>query len=156
MWLSLPRPSINTFGRLGRGVFELPVKAEGLNDLQRRNADATPIRNSEAPWLYASCARGEIKLTMTLGPASDVPRTYRVVLHLAELDDVKPGDRVFDVKLQGKVVATELDVAHEAGGRLTALTKEFHGIRAAGTMTLEVVKRGDLPPILNGLEVLAE
>ena len=42
-----------------------------------------------------------------------------------------------------------------AEGRVTALTKEFRGIRAIDTMTLEVVKRSDLPPILSGLEVLA-
>lgn len=156
LWLSLPRPRINTFGKLARGVLKLPVESEGLRDLQRRNADSTPIRGSDAPWLYASCARGEIKLTMTLGPASDAPRPYRVVLHFAELDDVMPGDRVFDVKLQGKVVAKGLDVLKQSGGRFTALTKEFRGIRAGGTVTLELVKRRDLPPTLSGLEVLAE
>jgi len=157
LWLSLPRPRINVSGKLARKVFPLPVESETLTDLQRCNADATPIRGAKTPWLYNSCARGQITLTMTLGPPADAgERAFRVVLHFAELEDVKPGDRVFDVKLQGKVVAERLDIIKLAGGRFTAVTKELRGIKAGGTMTLELINRGKLPPILNALEVLAE
>ena len=44
------------------------------------------------------------------------PGTWRhtVRLHFAEPDDVKPGERVFDVKLQGNVVLRDFDVVREA------------------------------------------
>ncbi|MCX5661051.1 MAG: PQQ-binding-like beta-propeller repeat protein [Planctomycetota bacterium] len=99
-----------------------------------------------------------------LGVAAAPPsmvRPFTVRLHFAEPDDVKPGQRVFDVKLQDQVVLKDFDVAKEAGGVRTALVKEFKGIRASGTMTLEFVPSGkelkpDNAPILNGIEVYDE
>ncbi len=44
------------------------------------------------------------------------PRKFIVRLHFAELEDVAPGERVFDVLVQGKTVVENLDVVKEAGG----------------------------------------
>jgi len=68
-------------------------------------------------------------------------RRYTVRFHFAEPDDVKPGERVFDVKLQGKVILKDFDVVKEAGGRRRALVKEFKGVEARNTMTLEMAPR---------------
>ena len=89
------------------------------------------------------------------------PRHFRVRLHLAEPDDVPAGQRVFDVKLQGRVVLKDFDVAKEAGGPRRALVKTFEHIEAAGAMTLEFVPKAKAPtastaPILSGWEVVDE
>ena len=83
-------------------------------------------------------------------------RTYRVRLHFAELQDVKPGQRVFDVNIQGKTVIRNLDVVTEAGGPRSALVKEVAGIRVGDTLTLELVARSEQPPILSGFELCEE
>ncbi|NOX53165.1 MAG: hypothetical protein GXP27_01745 [Planctomycetes bacterium] len=38
------------------------------------------------------------------------PRRFTVRLHFAEIEDVVPGQRIFDVAIQGKTVAKQLDV----------------------------------------------
>ena len=88
-------------------------------------------------------------------------KSYTVKLHFAELDDIGPGQRVFDVRLQGHTVFESLDIVEEADGRFTALVKEFTGVEAANTLTVELVPRSQeqtptTTPILSGLEVIAE
>ncbi|MCX5660442.1 MAG: malectin domain-containing carbohydrate-binding protein, partial [Planctomycetota bacterium] len=108
---------------------------------------------------------------MGLGTAPTLPpRSFAVRLHFAELDDVKPGQRVFDVKIQGQTVLRNFDVLKEAGGREKAVVKEFSHIQAGDTMAVEFVPVvtiapvGTMPaeptpmsgPILSGLEVEEE
>ena len=88
-------------------------------------------------------------------------RPHTVRLHFCELDEVKPGERVFDVKLQGKVVEAGLDIASAAGGIRTALIREFRGIQAGKNLSVELVPHARSlternAPILSGIEVVAE
>ena len=66
--------------------------------------------------MAASGAKGLRKVTLTLDPDANQERTYTVRLHSAEPDDVKLGERVFDVAMQGKTVPQRFDVVREAGG----------------------------------------
>ena len=92
--------------------------------------------------------------------AADRPSAeqYTVRLHFAELDEVAPGQRVFDVLLQNEVVLKDFDVMQEAGSRFTALVKTFPGITAERVMNLRLVPKAAAPdahsvPILSGIEV---
>jgi len=83
---------------------------------------------------------------------------YTVRLHFAEPDDVREGQRVFDVALQGKVVARGVDIFKEAGGRNRALVKAFKNISATRELTLELRPRAGkmtaaTVPVLSGIEV---
>ncbi|MBI3986407.1 MAG: PQQ-binding-like beta-propeller repeat protein [Lentisphaerae bacterium] len=95
-------------------------------------------------------------------PKPAAGRAFTVRLHFAEPDaDAKPGQRVFDVKLQGQPVLKGLDIVKEAGAPSTALVKEFKGIKASDTLTLEFVSAAKEPtaanvPILNALEMTEE
>ena len=80
-------------------------------------------------------------------------RFYDVVLHFAELEDVGPGERVFDVALQGEAVLSGVDVVKEAGGRNTALVRTVSGVEARDKLTIELVSRSPEPPIISGLEL---
>jgi len=114
-------------------------------------------------------ARGPLRRPPVLGqgyeraiavPAARVqPRRLTLRLHFAELDDVRRGQRVFDVKVQGKTVLRGLDVVRAAGGRRRALVKEIHGVVATRSVAVEFVPRaGELTestaPILSAIEVL--
>ena len=88
-------------------------------------------------------------------------RVCRDLLSLAEPDDIAAGQRVFDVKLQGRVVLKDFDVAKEAGGPRRALVKTFEHVEAGGAMTLEFVPKANAPtattaPILSGWEVMED
>ncbi len=106
-------------------------------------------------------AKGEYLPPLDLTAPETSVKPYTVRLHFAEPDDVGPGRRVFDVKLQGRTVLEGLDVVKEADGRFRALVKEFKGVLAENALTVELVPRSDdltpaTTPILSGLEVMIE
>jgi len=89
------------------------------------------------------------------------PRKFTVRLHFAELEDVKPGERVFDVKLQDQVVAKGLDVVTAAGGPRKAFVREFPHVIAGETLKVEFTPSAKTitprtAPILSGLEFFEE
>jgi hypothetical protein len=84
---------------------------------------------------------------------------HTVRLHFAELDAAAPGERVFDILLNGKVAATGVDIAREVGPA-KALVKEFRGVVCGGS--LDVQLRGPAAPteknapLLSALEIIRE
>ena len=115
---------------------------------------------SLGPQGRARC-RNFVALGLGVTPAG-VPHSYTVRLHFAELDaGARPGQRVFDVKLQQQTVLKDLDILREAGGPYTAVVKEFQGVAADKALTVEFVSAAQRPtatsaPILSGLEVRDE
>jgi len=86
-------------------------------------------------------------------------RRLGVRLHFAELDDVSAGERVFDVKVQGKTVIRGLDVVEQAGGPRRALVKQIPDVLAKGTLVLEFVPHARkltqrTAPILSAIELI--
>ena len=93
-------------------------------------------------------------------PAPIQERLFTVRLHFAEPDGAKPGQRIFDVKLQGQTVLKDFDVAKEAGVN-TALVKEFQHVRATSDMHIELISPGQTSTkqtatILSAMEVFEE
>ncbi|MFW6169802.1 MAG: malectin domain-containing carbohydrate-binding protein [Planctomycetota bacterium] len=79
----------------------------------------------------------------------------------AELEHESGGKRVFDIAIQGKVVAKDLDIFQEAGGKNQAVVKEFGGIEANETIVIEFIPKIDDPaadqlPVLQGIELERE
>ena len=86
------------------------------------------------------------------------PRAYTVRLHFAEVEERKPGQRLFHVVLQGREVLRNLDVVKEAGGPSRPLVKEFPGITVTEDLKVSLTPASakSLPPILCGIEVQAD
>lgn len=79
---------------------------------------------------------------------------YDLVLHFVEPEVVvRPGERVFDVRLNGKNVLAAVDPVRETGGPNRALVRRIPGVWIRNRMTLDLVPRGKLPPVLCGLEL---
>ena len=97
---------------------------------------------------------GEADLVFTR-PSALPPRSYTVRLHFAELDAVKPGERVFDVTIQGKTLIEGLDVVSQAGGVRRALTRQIKGIRASDTISIGLVRSANskYAAILSAIEL---
>jgi outer membrane protein assembly factor BamB len=109
-------------------------------------------------WVAASGAKGLASLKVKLGASAKHPRTYLVRLYFLEPDDVRPGDRTFNIRLQGKQSLIALDVVKEAGGRNRALVKEFAGVVVGNELVIELTPSSSKSraAILCGVEVQAE
>jgi len=87
-------------------------------------------------WVGASGAKGLTSLTITLDKAAEEDRLYTVALYFIEPDEVKPGERVFDVALQGQQVLKNFDIVREAGRSNQMVVKEFTGVAVRGDLTV--------------------
>jgi outer membrane protein assembly factor BamB len=111
------------------------------------------------PWVAASGVQGVRRVTITLAKTpSPQPRRYTVRLHFAEMDDLKPGQRVFQVRLQGQKALGKLDICQEAGAARTALVKEIRDVEATDRLevALDPVDHASAAPILSGIEIVAQ
>lgn len=110
-------------------------------------------------WVAASGIRGAERLRITLPELLAPAASYTVRLHFAEPDDVEPGERVFDITLEGQPVAGNFDIAAAAGGVRRAIVKEFRDVRVEGDLDLELKPAAEAKlrePILCGVELIAE
>ena len=89
-------------------------------------------------------------------PASPVDRPFTVRLYFAEPDALSAGQRVFTVRLQGQNVLNRFDIAKEAGGPMRGLVREFRNVRVKETLKLEFTPATQLPPLICGVELIAE
>jgi hypothetical protein len=119
-------------------------------------------RTGVGPGTFEYKYRGMLKhkmnagaVALTLEPFEPRPeKRYSLVLHFAELEQVSPDERVFDVLVNARMVIEGLDIAEEAGGAHKALRKEIDNISASEYLDIEFVpQKGSLPPVLSGLEL---
>ena len=87
---------------------------------------------------------------------------FKVKLGFAALPGDRAGSRVFDVRLNGKTVLKDFDMAAEAGGENAPVIKEFTNIEADRAIQIEFVpKDGQVltdanVPVLCGVEVVQQ
>jgi outer membrane protein assembly factor BamB len=136
--------------RSGKGFITVPVKgADGAAGF-RLNSDFTPITGTARPWIYSSGLTGEIKLEI-MGTQQ---KKYRVVLHFMEPEQVRKGQRVFDVLINGKKALTQLDIVGEAGGPNKAIVKEVRSIAPCTTVEISLKRVSGKPPLICGIEII--
>ena len=160
LWLEYPyvggpTPKVEVAVRSEAGGKPLDTKA--LDKLTFRR-HSSRIRGEGLAWVAASGIEAAGQITLKLAGSKDPPRAYTVSLHFAEPGPVTKGERVFQVTLQGKTVLKALDVAAEAGAPLTPLVRTFPhvSVRDELTVTLAPTAATRHPPILCGIEVIAE
>lgn len=117
------------------------------------------ISGTDVPWVYSSAYAHQKPLRFRMLEEGQAPARYTVVLHFAEPQDARPGERVFSVRLQGSDVLLRFDIAAEAGGARRAVVKEFRGIEVRDYLevALSVADGSKLrQPILCGLQAVRE
>lgn len=156
LWLGYPRPS-------SRAGIDLPLNLN--HDLAKggeffaTNEASHKIEGTQVPWIFTSGARGLQHAELPLIGKGEKPETYTVRLYFAAPKGDKPGQRVFDVQLQGKTVLKGLDVAAKAGGAQKAIMEEFVRIPVTDHLRLDLVPsdpkaEASGQPVINGIEVL--
>lgn len=139
----------------------LDVSKLRVNLFSKTDAGAYGIR-SMIPMGEFGLKRCQEFLPLGLGKARPAPqRSFQLRLHFAEPDEVMPGTRVFDVRIQNRNVLSNLDIVKESKGRNAALVKVVSGLTTSGELVIEfVAKSSDLAtaswPVISGLELFDE
>ncbi|MFA7002516.1 MAG: PQQ-binding-like beta-propeller repeat protein, partial [Verrucomicrobiia bacterium] len=86
------------------------------------------------------------------------PARYTVRLYFMEPDDIAPGQRVFDVLLQGQPVLKSFDIVRAAGAVNRGVVKEFKNVQLAPQLEVRLQKSAasTLGPALSGVELVLE
>jgi len=151
LWLAYP--GIDEPGMMPRRSLQEGLKVIGDVDYYYRHS--LRLRGAGLRWVAASGGEGIEKVSLALNPKAPGAQ-YTVRLHFAEPRDLRPGERVFDVKLQGKAVLANLDVVKDAGTPQRALVREFTDVRVGKTLTVELIGKTKVPPILSGVEAVLQ
>ena len=156
LWLGYPRPR-------GSLVLQYQMTASFFPDWSYFKHDPArlEIADTDTPWVYRSGVNGLRLCKIPVAESVDGKARYTVRLAFAELDHNATGKRVFDIKIQDKVVTEKFDIFQQAGGKNRAVVKEFTGIDADTELAVEFVSRIAKPtpdqlPALQGIEIERE
>ena len=127
----------------------------------RANSIGKNIEGTNEPRLFTSGYLGLTSCTIPLVGPKQQPRTYTVRLGFRAPAGDKRDQRIFDVKLQDKVVLKNLDVTQDAGQSDKALVKELSAIQVIGDLKLELIPQNGNPrkqqaPNINSVEIIEE
>jgi len=153
-WTSTVRTDDKQF----TATFTIPWKT--LIDAGLRNDKLIVDLSSRGP-IKSPPRAGKPYEKLVIAPAqADQPKTVALRLHFVELDDVKPGQRIFDVVVQGKVMIKDLDVIAAAGAKNRVIIRNLTDIDATRTLTLELIPKTKIvtpatAPIISAIELIA-
>jgi hypothetical protein len=152
LWLSYPRPkSPKTTGlELNLDLGEsFTTGGRFVSD----DGDSSETGSGPASWVYSSSARGIKRCTLPLRGTGDRPASYSVRLHFSSgsTRQPQPGQRVFDVHLQGQLVQKNVDAAKS--GKDGTVVLEIRSVSVKDQLTIELVPRTGEQPMLSGIEV---
>ena len=165
VWFSYPNPKTSSYThfpnygvKFDLGVRTLPGMGYFCHDFK-----GVEIAGTDKPWLFTSGCRGMLRceVPLTDDTAGGKSAAYTVRLGFNALPEDREGRRVFDVKLQNKIVLENFDILVTAGNANRAVVKEFKGIEAGSAMVLEMLAKSTNPnpdqaPIINFIEVIRE
>ena len=156
LWLGYPRPS-------SRAGIDLPLDLKHAfakdGEFYDFNAESYQTAKTDLGWVHASGARGLVHAELPLISAGQPAASYTVRLYFSALEGDRPGQRVFDVKLQDKTLLKSFDLVAKCGGVKTAHVEEFKNVTVSDRLLIELVPVVDNPsdkqqPVINGIEVL--
>ena len=118
--------------------------------------DTAGVANAAPTAVYQSI-RGGIAGSPTFAytiPNLTAGTTYTVRLHFAELWVVAPGQRTFNVAVNGTSVLPNFDIVAASGARFKAVVRDVLGTADSnGNLTINFTKGNDYP-IVSGIEVI--
>lgn len=153
--LWIPYPGTRDNGIIGAWLPQYRHDKSMFYRLSDQNADSA---NHDVPWLFASGYHAGKPLTFKLQEAGQPDARYKVTLYFAEHENVKPGQRVFTVSIQGKPVLTRFDIAAESASNGGAVTKSFPAVsvEASLSISLKAENESSRPPIISAIAIERE
>jgi hypothetical protein len=165
LWFGYPRPK--AYSGIGYGAygmkFELAEKIVDGMGYFCHDFKGAGVEGTDMPWLFTSGCLGLLQCDVPLLKDGEAKESglYTVRLGFLAPAGDGAGQRVFDVKLEGKPVLANFDILQSAGGPKKAVVKEFKGIKVSGALTVELVPKVAKPtaaqgPVLNWIEAIRE
>lgn len=108
------------------------------------------IANTTAQPLYQACRWGAFNYTFAVPNGS-----YNVVLKFAEVSRFAPGQREFNVAIDGIPVLTNFDIFAQAGGAYIALDKTFPVTVTTGQIVVQFSNGAADAPMVNAIDIEA-
>ena len=166
LWFGYPNPQTkylqNHFPNYGV-KFDLQEKIVKGMGYFYRDYKSLEIEGTDKDWLYTSGCRGLLRCEVPLIDDVNAPKagTYTVQLGFSALEGDRRGGRVFDVKLQGKVVLEKFDILRTSRKVNKAIIKEFKGIDVKNKLIVEFIPERSEPtikeaPLINFIKVIRE
>ena len=150
-------PWIAASGGEGLSGLTIPLTAAQSQVTRARIAEAADARKPAAelsPAEEGAAKQAVVELLAAQRRAAEEKGEYTVRLVFAELKSRGPGERVFDVLIEGKPVLTDFDIARVAGGTRQVVVREFPAVAVEGTLDIALdAKVGQ--SLLCGVEVVA-
>lgn len=115
------------------------------------------MNGGELDWVCASGLRGVREIALPAPEESTEPLLYTVRLYFAEPDELQPGQRVFDVFLQGRMILKDFDIVREAGSIRRELMKEFSPVAVSRQLNIQLQPAESASirePVLCGIELI--
>jgi hypothetical protein len=109
---------------------------------------STSVQSGDLKWIAASGLQAVTRVNIAVKENGN----YRVKLHFMEPENLKAGQRVFDVALQGKTMLRRLDIAKAATGIRRAIVREFNVTIKDKSLRIDLTPQGKKPPVLSGIE----
>ena len=166
LWLAYPNPqtaySQNHFTNYGL-KFDLhetisDEKGYFCHDFKRNGVEGT-----DKPWLFTSGCLGLLRCEVPLleTSSSQSGGVYTVCLGFRAVSGEESAQHIFDIKLQGRTVARDFDLAQAASNTDKAIIREFRDIAVNGNLVLELVpgtsgQEEVCTPILNCIEIIRQ
>ena len=121
------------------------------------------IADTDKNWLFTSGCQGMLRCELPLidEKTGQKPATYTVRLGFVAYPGDVAGRRVFDIKLQNRVVQSNFDVMQTTQKTNQASIKVFRAVRVKSNLVIELVPKAktlriDQAPIINSIEVARE
>lgn len=134
---------------------EIPVNID-TSGITKIRKEPFSVISEKTPWVSSSALCGIRSLEITLAEGQSIPEsTYTVNLYFSELENRKPGERIFDISIQDRKVTDGFDIVAEAGKPDKEVVKSYHGIKAGQTLKVDLVPvRGNT--LISGIELIQE
>ncbi len=115
--------------------------------------DTSQVANPAPQFVYQNERWGSFTYTIpNLTPGAN----YTVVLHFAEHYWTAPGQRQFNVLINGTQVLTNFDIVAAAGGAFIAVDKSFSATASgSGAITIDFQNGAANNPVVSGIQVLS-
>jgi len=117
--------------RYGSDMYFSGGAGKGVNPPDTAQDKRTEVAASD-PRLYDSYREGEFSYRVPIPDGR-----YTITLKFEEPSAAAAGERIFDVRINGKVVLKQFDIFAAAGGRLKAVDKSFPAKAREGVVLIE-------------------
>lgn len=156
LWMEYPAPKYGSKENAGLTYPNLEIQTIPAQPSLYRHASMW-FASGELPWVSSSGAIGLTGFKVKLNNAAE--RAYRVRLFFAEPEGAQPGQRLFDVALQGRQVLKGFDVAAVAGAPRKGVVREFRNVMVGEALSVTLTPSAGAAmanPVISGIEVIAE